>query len=74
MIPFSDHKGDVGLVTDRLIDTLTLTGTPSECRTRIGDYEEAGLDLVNLYPAHQGAMEDRAILVDNAIKTFSKKR
>ena len=27
-----------GLVTDRLIDTLTLTGSPSECRSKIEDY------------------------------------
>ncbi len=67
-----DTMKAIGLVTDRLIDSLTLTGSPSECRRKIEEYGEAGIDLVNLYPAHHGATEDLVALVENAIKTFAE--
>jgi 5,10-methylenetetrahydromethanopterin reductase len=48
--PFCDALAAGGsaadLVTDAMLDTLTLAGTPAECRSRLGAWAEAGLDAL----------------------------
>lgn len=44
-----EHLGT--LLPTEIIDRLTVTGTPEQCRARIDEYRRAGLELPILFPA-----------------------
>lgn len=39
-----------GLITDEIINSLVVAGTPAECRARIQEYRDAGLQLPIVFP------------------------
>jgi alkanesulfonate monooxygenase SsuD/methylene tetrahydromethanopterin reductase-like flavin-dependent oxidoreductase (luciferase family) len=51
------------LITDEIVDSLVVAGSPQECRARIQAYREAGLQLPILFPVdgnYEAAVESLA--------------
>ncbi|NKB58303.1 MAG: LLM class flavin-dependent oxidoreductase [Alphaproteobacteria bacterium] len=49
-----DRKAAIGLVTDAMVDATGVAGTPEECRARIEEYRESGIDLPIISPFARG--------------------
>ena len=49
-----NHERARRLVPDKLIDTMSLLGTPDEVRERIQDYRQAGISLTIISPSVEG--------------------
>lgn len=64
------EKGDAAAAADvvdrRMIQTLTIYGSPAECRARLGAYREAGLDLPIIAPFPIGEP-----IVDTFVRTIA---
>ncbi len=43
-----DHGGAARLVTDEMVDAMTITGTPDECREQMQVYFDAGVNEIRL--------------------------
>jgi hypothetical protein len=46
-----DHDGASGLVTDEMVLATTLIGTEEMVRARLRVWQDAGVDIVRLYPS-----------------------
>jgi alkanesulfonate monooxygenase SsuD/methylene tetrahydromethanopterin reductase-like flavin-dependent oxidoreductase (luciferase family) len=46
LIPAGRVSEAMGLVPDEVIDTMTITGTPAECASRIAEYEGLADEIV----------------------------
>ncbi|MBT5110478.1 MAG: LLM class flavin-dependent oxidoreductase [Rhodospirillaceae bacterium] len=49
-----DRTGAARLVSDALVDATGIVGTPDDCRARIAEYRESGLDLPIISPFARG--------------------
>lgn len=64
LMPAGRTKEAMGLVPDAVIDTMTITGTPAECASRIADYEGLADEVIAFRvpqreePAGVAAFED----------------
>ena len=57
------------LVSDELVDALSLMGTPEACREKLEKYRQAGVTLPIIFPAGGGdSMKDA---VDDALRAFA---
>ncbi len=54
-----DDKKALGLVTDEIVDELTISGTPSECRGKIKKLYEYGITLPVIRISAQTVREDQ---------------
>ena len=50
----SDERDAAGFVNDRMVESFYLVGSPEQCRQRIAEYREAGVDLPLLLPRLEG--------------------
>ena len=63
-----DFSEAARLVPDELVKRMTVAGSVEECRMRVEEYREAGLECPILYPA--GSPEKAAI--ERTIKAFAR--
>ena len=49
-----DREAAIAAVSDAMIDATGIAGTPSECRARIEDYRQSGIDLPIISPFARG--------------------
>lgn len=52
-----DRAGVKRAITDELIDSMTLVGSPAEVRDRIEEYFDAGIDEISVAPLTKGNLE-----------------
>lgn len=63
-----DFSEAARLVPDELVEKMTAAGSAEECRMRVQEYRDAGLDLPILYPA--GSPQKAAI--ERTIRAFTR--
>ena len=49
-----DRAGAEGLVSDAMIDATSIVGTPDQCRERLEDYRQSGINLPIISPFARG--------------------
>jgi probable F420-dependent oxidoreductase len=49
-----DHEACERAVSDAMIDATSVSGTPEQCRTRIEEYRQSGIDLPIISPSARG--------------------
>jgi alkanesulfonate monooxygenase SsuD/methylene tetrahydromethanopterin reductase-like flavin-dependent oxidoreductase (luciferase family) len=49
-----DAEGALALITDELVDAVTVSGSPDNIRRRVEELEAAGLDTVAINPSPPG--------------------
>ena len=54
LMPAGEIREAMALVPDEVIDTMTITGTPEECVTRIGEYEGLADEIIAIRLAQKG--------------------
>jgi 5,10-methylenetetrahydromethanopterin reductase len=64
LMPAGRTRDAMNLVPDEVIDTMTITGTPSECAARIEEYEGLADEVVAIRIAQRGEPAGMAAYVD----------
>ncbi|HJY83373.1 MAG TPA: LLM class flavin-dependent oxidoreductase [Candidatus Binatia bacterium] len=57
-----DRAGAAKLVPDKLIQTMGVAGTPTECRERIESYRQSGLGLPIIFPVGEGVSTKQTVM------------
>jgi alkanesulfonate monooxygenase SsuD/methylene tetrahydromethanopterin reductase-like flavin-dependent oxidoreductase (luciferase family) len=57
-----DKEKAVHLVPDVLIETLSIAGTPAECRERVEAYRQSGIGHPVIFPVSEGPMGKQHVL------------
>ena len=67
-----DRRGAVAAISDRVVDAMSVMGTPEECREQVAQYASS-LDWVSLSPVQASSGEDPMAAARRIITTFGDK-